>query len=261
MRPIITNHFKYILISLFLFIGISTVFGQSKRIDWNIIDAREDAQIFDVLEASNGFLVAVGETSTNTKGGKDGLVLITDFYSGETKTKRLLGGQKDDVIQSVVQHWDGTLWLAGYTASKGKGHKDAWLINMDLDGTVLWENTYGSAQSDAFKSIVLTQEGKIAAVGSLGSKNGQAWLMILEKYEIIAEYQLGKGQLGSVAEMVVTSDDELVLTGTTKKAKKQRAGDAWLLKTNLKGQTKWLEFYVLLLGSPNLKGLEIWICG
>jgi len=240
----ITNHFIYILIGFFLFVGTNTVFSQSKRIDWNnILEGKEDAQIFDVLEAANGLLVAVGETKTDTKGGKDGLVLITDFYSGEIKAKLLLGGKKDDAIQSVVQHWDGTLWLAGYTASKGKGQKDAWLINMDLEGTIIWENTYGSTQSDAFKSIVVTEEGAIAAVGSLGSKNGQAWLVILEKYKILAEYQLGEGQLESVAEMVVTSDDELVLTGTTKKAKGQKAGDAWLLKTNLNGQTKWLKFY------------------
>jgi len=244
MKSNITNHFKYLLIGFFLCIGISTIFSQSKRIDWNnIIDSNEDAQIFDVIEASNGFLVAVGETKSDTKGGKDGLVLITDFYSGAITTKLLLGGKKDDVIQSVVQHWDGTLWLAGYTASKGKGQKDAWLVNINLDGKVLWENTYGSAQSDAFKSVVVTQEGEIAAVGSLGSKNGQAWLVILKKGKIIAEYQLGEGQIESVAEMVVTSDDELVLTGITKKAKGQKAGDAWLLKTNLSGQTKWLKFY------------------
>jgi len=244
MRLNSTNYLKYILIGLFLCLGINTIFSQSKRIDWNnIMDGKEDDQIFDVLEASNGLLVAVGETKTETKGGKDGLVLITDFYTGEVKVKKLLGGKKEDAIQSVVQHWDGTLWLAGYTASKGKGQKDAWLINMDLNGTILWENTYGSTQSDAFKSIVVTKEGGIAVVGSLGSKKGQVWLVILEKNKILAEYQLGEGQLESVKEMVITNDNELVLTGITRKAKGQKAGDAFLLRTNLNGQTKWLKFY------------------
>ena len=227
-----------------LFVGLASSEGQSKRIDWNNTNGGSaNDQIHDVIEATNGYLIAVGETNSNTRGGKDGIILITDFYTGAVITQKTIGGKQEDVLRSVVQHWDGTFLLAGHTSSKGKGKKDAWLINMDTYGNILWEETYGTTQSDEFSSIAIAPNGQIFAAGKLGSKGGKAWLVVLEKDKVVIESHLGNGTIESVKDLIVTNTEEVVLTGITKKAKGQRAGDAFLLKTDLVGQKKWLKYY------------------
>ena len=238
-----TNISRFLLVAGMLF-SLVIGYGQSKRIDWNgAVGGESNDQILDVIETANGYLVAVGETNINSKGEKDGLILITDFFTGKVLTKKRMGGSKEDVLSSVTQHWDGTLILAGHTASKGYGEKDAWLVNMDMKGNILWEQTYGTPQSDNFKSVVITKQGQIAAVGELGSKKGQAWLMLLNKDVIISEFKLGDGAIGTVEDMVISNSGDLVLTGTTKKGNGQKAGDAWLMKTNIQGEKEWIKYY------------------
>ncbi len=238
-----TNISRFLLVAGMLF-SLVIGYGQSKRIDWNgAIGGANNEQILDVLETANGYLVAVGETSTDTKGEKDGLILITDFFTGKVLTKKRVGGKKEDVFHAVTQHWDGTLILAGHTSSKGKGQKDAWLVNMDMKGNILWEQTYGTSESDNFKSVAITKEGHIAAVGELGSKKGQAWLVLLNKETIISEFKLGDGAIETVEDMVISQNGDLVLTGTTRKGGGQKAGDAWLMTATTEGETEWIKYY------------------
>lgn len=213
--------------------------GQFLGKDWsNTIEGASDKTFHEVLEVSNGQIVAVGEVDHGKKGGKDGILVIANCYTGETIQKIFLGGKKDDVIKKVVQHWDGSLLLAGYTSSKGNS-QEAWLINVDMQGNVLWEKIYGSTKSDHFAAIGITKMGKIVAVGKKGSKKGKTWLAILDKGEIIEEAFLGKGELDQVQDLVINSQDKIVLTGTTGKANGQKAGDIWLAQTNLQGQIEW----------------------
>ena len=136
--------------------------------DWSTTIGGVSSESFhDALELSNGQIVSVGVADSGKKGGKDGLVVISDFFTGETVNKVFVGGKKEDVIQKVIQHWDGTLLLAGHTASKGKSSQEAWLMNMDMNGNVLWEKTFGSTKSDAFTAIGITKTGKIAVAGKI----------------------------------------------------------------------------------------------
>ncbi len=238
-----TNISRFLLVASMLF-SLVVGYGQSKRIDWNgAVGGENNEQILDVIETANGYLVAVGEINTSTKGEKDGLIIITDFFTGKVLMKKRIGGKKEDVLSSVIQHWDGTLILAGHTSSKGKGQKDAWLVNMDMKGNILWEQTYGTSQSDNFKSVAITKQGQIAVVGELGSKKGQAWLVVLNKDIIVSEFQFGNGAIGTVEDMVISQNGEIVLTGTTKKGGGQKAGDAWLMQVNTQGETEWINYY------------------
>lgn len=235
------SYIPSILLAILLVVTLPQfLVGQFIGKDWsNTISSASNESFHDILEMSNGQLVSVGEASPGKKGGKDGIVVISDFFTGQTINKIFLGGKKDDVIQKVVQHWDGSLLLAGHTSSQGKLSREAWLINVDVNGKVLWEKTFGSTKEDAFTAIGITKTGKIAVAGKMGSKKGKTWLLILDKEEVIAEYYLGKGELDLVRDLVISPDDKVVLTGTTSKANGQRAGDVWLIQANLNGDIEW----------------------
>ena len=234
------TYINYILTICFLLSSISFLQGQFDGTDWsNTLGGNGSETIEDVLELSNNQIVSVGTTTAGDKGGVDGLVVISDFFTGQTLQKIFLGGKKEDVIQKVVQHWDGSLVLAGYTSSKGKYSQEAWLINMTTEGKVLWERTYGSTKADYFSALGITKSGSIVAAGTNGSKKGKTWLTIIDKGEIQQEYLLGKGELDVVNDLIVTSQDQLILTGTTSKGNGQRAGDIWLVQTSRNGQIEW----------------------
>ena len=208
------TYINYILTICFLLSSISFLQGQFDGTDWsNTLGGNGSETIEDVLELSNNQIVSVGTTTAGDKGGVDGLVVISDFFTGQTLQKIFLGGKKEDVIQKVVQHWDGSLVLAGYTSSKGKYSQEAWLINMTTEGKVLWERTYGSTKADYFSALGITKSGSIVAAGTNGSKKGKTWLTIIDKGEIQQEYLLGKGELDVVNDLIVTSQDQLILTG------------------------------------------------
>lgn len=95
-----------------------------------------------MLEATNGYLIGVGETTSKTKGGSDGLLAIADHSTGQLVAEVRLGGAKDDVLYAAVQTFDGQFLLAGATASIGKGDKDAWLVLVNERGQKIWGNDF-----------------------------------------------------------------------------------------------------------------------
>src|SRR5262245_60608828 len=68
---------------------------------------------------------------------------------------------------------DGTVYVTGITASNGN---DAVLLKFDLNGTLLWERTWGGAQSDAGLAVATAPDGSAYITGSetsFGSGFGQ----------------------------------------------------------------------------------------
>jgi hypothetical protein len=75
-----------------------------------------------------------------------------------------LGGAGDDGAYSVVKSADGGYALGGYTNSYGAGDYDIWLIEIDANGSMLWNRTYGGVRSDIGFSFGGTIEGGYAFV-------------------------------------------------------------------------------------------------
>ena len=83
---------------------------------------------YDVIPTNDGQIVIVG-TSTSAPAKKmDGIWLLLD-QNGNKITQQYFGKEKEDVIKSVIQTYDGHFVLAGYTTlDKDKGRKQGWLF-------------------------------------------------------------------------------------------------------------------------------------
>lgn len=79
---------------------------------------------------------------------------------------RLGNATADDVIHDAWTHSSGHQFLAGYTAPGG-GPRQALLLKLDLDGSVLWSRTFsGAGRLEAFNSVRELPNGHLVVMGT-----------------------------------------------------------------------------------------------
>jgi hypothetical protein len=86
--------------------------------------------------------------------------------------KRYTGGKDDasDSLDALVPAGDGGFFMSGSTESKGAGRKDAWLVRIDAEGAVLWDQRYGDQFDDEFTALAALPDGGVLTGGSTALK-------------------------------------------------------------------------------------------
>ena len=96
----------------------------------HLYGGREDDEARTIRPTNDGGYVLAGITSSRTAGGTDAWVVRLDGQ-GNVIWDRSLGGSDDDGATSVVPMLDGAFVVAGSTASKGAGNRDAWAMRLN----------------------------------------------------------------------------------------------------------------------------------
>lgn len=96
--------------------------------------------------------------------------------------ERTLGGGKDGdaAFAAAFRPSDGGFWVIGAAESFGQGHDDAWVINLDADGKLLWSRTYGSDQDDEARTLRVDADGTLWLAGftrGLGAAKSDAFVL------------------------------------------------------------------------------------
>jgi hypothetical protein len=139
---------------------------------------------YSIPTADKGILF-VGEDAGNPGGiipyffdtSDNGNVMIGKIDSNQQISWiKIFGGSEADGAVSACQTPDGGYAILANTSSSDgdvtgfRGATDIWLIKIDDTGKLLWENTYGSSQSDGGLSIANTSDqGFIILGGTNGS--------------------------------------------------------------------------------------------
>ncbi len=201
-----------------------------------------DETLHGLTEATNGWLLATGETASKTAGGKDGLLVIADFSTGNALVEKPLGGNKDDALFAAVQTFEGRFLLAGWTESKGKGGKDAWLLLTDERGTVAWDTTFGGSQDDEFRGMASLDDGNVVLFGYRNDrKGGDFWLLKWNflKRKVVWEKEFGKKDFENAAAIAALPGGGVALTGNCDGSSACKTGDVWVLKLRSNGEEEW----------------------
>lgn len=194
-----------------------------------------------VIEAGNGSVIAVGESSVQTQGGKDGLVAILNYSTGAVVKELRFGGAKDDVIYDIAPTPQGFFLLAGYTESIGKGGHDGWLLLIDEKGRKIDEKSIGGVGKDELRQIEILPDGSAMVLAGFKNdqKDGDAWLIKLSlKYEMIWEKQLGRDKYGLPSGLVLSNDGGASFSGNTRKG-----NQIYLAKVDARGAEVWSQTY------------------
>ena len=188
-----------------------------------------------VIQTSDGGYAVAGETRSKDAGSAD-MWLVKLNSDGTTQWDKTFGGRSDDEAYSVIQTSDGGYALAGWTASKGAGRSDMWLVKINSDGTTEWDQTFGGSYTDLAYSVIQTSDGGYALAGET---SGDMWLVKVNAEGTTQWDKTFGGRDYDRAESVIqTSDGGYALAGWTR-SKGAGSYDMWLVKVNSSGILQW----------------------
>ena len=147
------------------------------------IGGERDDRGHKLLLDSNGDLLILGESNSknlqgqSTNGSLD-IVVIRLSLEGDVKNVHMYGGSKFEQAASILQKPDGNYIVTGTTLSNdfdvtaNNGQADVWLIELDLQGNLLWEKTHGGVDDEWAVNTKLMADGSLITVSSTSTYQG-----------------------------------------------------------------------------------------
>lgn len=188
-------------------------------VEWqSIYSLNVDSYLNSVQEVSGGGYILAGHVNPSIQGGYDVWILKLSSI-GVINWQRYYGGNQDDWANFIQETEEGGYVAAGYTNSFGSGGWDFWVLNLNSEGDILWEKTYGRSGDDWANSAQQTSDGGFIVAGytdSFGAGLSDFWLLKLSASGII-EWQRTYGGIGSDAAFSVqqTDDSGFIVAGDT----------------------------------------------
>lgn len=135
---------------------------------------------YSIAETADGGFVLTGETYSSGAGSNDAFVLKIDVF-GDTVWSKNYGGIGNEIGWSIREAANGDLLLAGETSSTGAGGQDAWLIRMDNNGTIIWEQTFGDTDNDTGADVTELSNGNLMFVWNTTTPGNDYWSTVQSK--------------------------------------------------------------------------------
>lgn len=224
-KTLITKILREGLIVIFLQFSFIGLFAQyAPGLVWKkVIGGKKNEIAHDVIPTFDGNIALVGETTSAPALKKDAVWILLDA-AGSLKKQVLIGGERDDVLKSMVQTDDGGFVLAGATQSFGQGGSDGWLVKLNAEGDTLWRKTAGAHRQEAFTDLIQTADGGLIAVGSIQSPKGQGRkdMWVYSTYEdgsLRWQRSFGERQFDEAKAVVEDEQGNIAIAGVTSSGK------------------------------------------
>lgn len=188
---------------------------------------------------------------------------VTGDYNPENPTPVIIweknyGGSGVDVAYSIIEGVDGSLILVGstnstdYDISNIKGGHDLWIIKVNpSNGSIIWEETIGSVNSDERGYKVIENYNSELIV--FGAKGGNIWILKLNQLDgsIIWEKTIGGSRGSGYCSAIELKDSTIIIAGNTESIDGditdkvvETSEDAWIVKLNQEdGSIIWSKTY------------------
>ncbi len=156
--------------------------------------------------------------------------------------QKTFGGSDDDAAYAMQVLQDGSIVVAGYTESYGKGRKDVYVLKLDRDGNKIWEKTFGGNKDDIAFALQVLNDGSIVVAGvtlSYGTGGGDVYVLKLDKEgNKIWDKTFGGDDNDGATDLQVLSDGSLLVSGETQSYGAGEA-DVYVLKLDKDGNKIW----------------------
>ena len=152
------------------------------------------------------------------------------------------GGVSIDESYTAIETFDGNYILAGTTRSQGNGGYDGWIIKINQDGNVIWDQTYGGSLDDKIYSVTESIDGsKLTFCGYSRSYNNQSddiWILQIDATGNEIFNKIISGELTDKGYGIKeTSDGGFIISGVSQSPNDNNNLDAILIKTDPQGNT------------------------
>ncbi len=191
--------------------------------------------------------------------------LSVDYATAENKGNAItwdktFGGSSDDMGFSIIQTENGGYAIAGYAIFPRREKKDDWrsklgyiilekskrqdfwIIKLDKNGNMEWDEIFGEEMTDVARSIIQTKDGGYAVVGSIWTKyvrKRDFWLIKLgENGNKEWEKTFDKDEHDIAYSIIQTKDGGYAIAGGTGKRFWGEI-NCWVIKLDAKGNMEW----------------------
>ena len=193
---------------------------------------------YSIQQTTDGGYIVAGSTDSFGAGWTDYWILKLR-PNGSIEWQKTFGEDQYDYAYSIQQTTDGGFIVAGDKYFFTGGIRDGWILKLNSNGSIEWQKTYGSEDSEWAHSIQQTTDrGYIVA----GQRGVDAWILKLRPNGSI-EWQKtyeGEGRF-SVESIQQTIDGGFIVTGHP--GGNVGLSDAWILKLNSDGSIDWQKTY------------------
>ena len=227
----------------------------------------EDDFAMDLQPTTDGgFIMTGGSASANgdltNNNGRLDIWIVKINELGELQWSKNYGGSGVDIGASIQPILGGYI-LAGCTGSAGEqgvtagyGGNEFWVLQLDLNGDLVWEKTYGGKRHDVAKSIVVNNNGEYLIAGNTWSNNGDvsnnhghgdAWVIKINNVgTLLWEKTFGGNTPDHLNSLAKTDDGNYIFAGVKSEMDLVSNGffgrydeQYWILKFSESGQVIW----------------------
>ncbi|MDD1730449.1 MAG: hypothetical protein LUQ50_15450 [Methanospirillum sp.] len=219
----------------------------------------------DITPTSDGGYMIAGYTMSNEgdvsgqHGGGD-LWMIHLDQAGQILWQKVFGGSKRDSGSSIIRTSDGGYAMTGNTYSSdgdvtsNHGSSDVWVVRTDVNGSLLWQKSYGGTKLDWGHSLVELTGGDLLVAGvtasadgdvSLNHGAGDIWILRLSSQgDKIWEKTYGGNFSDNVWKVEISPRGGVFLTGETFSVDGDITGnhgdaDLWVSEIDGNGSILW----------------------
>lgn len=211
-----------------------------------------------------------GDKKSMTRGSSDFWIIKLNAAGGE-EWQKTIGGSGQDELSCIVKTPEGGFIIGGTSSSPISGDKtkrsfgglDYWVIKIDTDGRIIWQQTFGGSYKDELRGISITHDGGYIIGGNSNSSDtgnktqknigkNDYWIIKLDK-DGNEQWQKTIGGKGDEELAIVhtTIDGNYILGGSSnsesgddKRSSNEDGTDFWILKIDKNSrEILWQENY------------------
>ena len=207
-----------------------------------------------------------GDVTTKSNESYDYWLLKYDA-TNQLEWQKTYGGSADDRGADLIQTSDGGYVMVGKSksndlqVSENAGFDDFWVVKLDSNGSVYWENSFGFAGSDVPYSIIQTNDDGYLLTGVLdvSASNGQGdrnsilsrhaggdyWVIKLNSNGVKQWSNYYGGSFTDTAyDAIQTEDDGYIIVGSSDSndvdiTNNKGTYDFWIIKISATGNLVW----------------------
>lgn len=203
----------------------------------------EDAGRAITLTEDHSYMIA-GYTNSMGSGDYDFLLLKIDA-SSDLSWNKTYGGLQSDKAYAIAET-AGEYVIAGDTRSKGNGDNDAWIIKIDSNGDLLWDETVGGEGFDMPTCVTVSNSGGYLVGGftfSFGNGERDFWLFkVDDSGNIPWSSTVGRSGFEEAYAVLEVAENEFVMAGWTNSIG-QGHYDFYVVKISVENDGDWLAAY------------------
>ena len=233
----------------FILLSCSLLLAQAPSKFYNKFGGFGSEQGYQIKETYNRQYILCGVTGSYGYGGNDAFLMLIDSM-GQKIWEKNYGGALTDVAKSVLFNpADSGYFFAGYSNSIGNGGYDVYAVRTDKTGNIIWQNSFGGLDWDFGEELIFSNDGNLIVCGKTYSKKyGKSDACIYKinsaNGQLMWEKVYGGPENDDFRSVILTTDNYLVFAGRTE-SYQDIAGDMYLMKTNLNGDSVLFKSYGL----------------